>query len=72
MQGYPYSGSGVGSYSPYRLDLGGLLFGAIIGVGALLIVPKLVGVFGGNYGGSGNYRSEFYYLLRYHKNISTF
>lgn len=33
--------------------------GAIIGIGALLIVPKLVGVFHSGYGGTGgNYRSE--------------
>lgn len=59
LQGYPYSGSGVGVYSPLKLDLGGLVIGAIIGIGALLIVPKLVGAFQGGYGGSGNYRSIF-------------
>lgn len=58
VQGYPYSGSGVGVYSPLKLDLGGLVIGAIIGVGALLIVPKLVGAFQGGYGG-GNYRSIY-------------
>lgn len=58
FQGYPYSGSGVGVYnSPLKLDIGGLVMGAIIGIGAILIVPKLVGVFSGGYGGGGNYRS---------------
>lgn len=43
-----------------KIDLGGVVLGAIIGIGALLIVPKVVGAFNGGYGGSygGNYRSE--------------
>lgn len=47
-----------------KIDLGGVLLGAIIGIGALLIVPKFVnaihgGGYGGGYGGYGgsNYRS---------------
>lgn len=48
-------------YSPLKLDLGGMVMGALIGIGALLIVPKLVGVFQGGYGnsGGGNYRSKW-------------
>lgn len=58
-QGYPYSGSGVGVYSPLKIDLGGVVIGALIGIGALLIVPKFLSAFNGGYGGSGNYRSKF-------------
>lgn len=37
-----------------KIDLGGVLLGAIIGIGALLIVPKFVNALhGGGYGGSG-------------------
>lgn len=59
IQGYPHSASGVGGYAPMKIDLGGVVLGAIIGIGALLIVPKVVGAFNGGYGGSygGNYRS---------------
>lgn len=56
-QGYPYSGSGVGVYSPLKIDLGGVVIGALIGIGALLIVPKFLSAFNGGYGGAGNYRS---------------
>lgn len=41
-----------------KIDLGGVVLGAIIGIGALLIVPKVVGAFNGGYGYGGNYRSE--------------
>lgn len=48
-----------------KIDLGGVVIGAIIGIGALLIVPKIVGALngggggGGGYGGYGsNYRSK--------------
>lgn len=46
-----------------KIDLGGVVLGAIIGIGALLIIPKVVGSLngagvGGGYGyGGGNYRS---------------
>lgn len=42
-----------------KIDLGGVVLGALIGIGALLIVPKVVGSLnGGSYGyGGGNYRS---------------
>lgn len=51
-----------------KIDLGGVLLGAIIGIGAVLIVPKFVNALhgggysggggGGGYGGYGsNYRS---------------
>lgn len=58
-QGYPHSASGIGGYSPMKIDLGGVVLGAIIGIGALLIVPKVVSAFNGGYGGyGGNYRSK--------------
>lgn len=49
-----------------KIDLGGVILGAIIGIGALLIVPKFLGAIHGNNGGGGggygsygsNYRSE--------------
>lgn len=65
FQSYPQSSS-VGPYGPMKIDLGGVLLGAIIGIGAVLIVPKVLGVLhGGGYGGGssgyggygGNYRS---------------
>ncbi|KAI4486324.1 hypothetical protein M0802_012343 [Mischocyttarus mexicanus] len=50
------SGYAVSPYAPAKIDLGGLLLGAIIGVGSILIIPKLLYVLSGTY---GNYaRSE--------------
>lgn len=55
MQGYPQSSS-ISPYGPMKIDLGGVLLGAIIGIGALLIVPKFVSALhGGGYGGSTGY-----------------
>ncbi|XP_076283441.1 uncharacterized protein LOC143210440 [Lasioglossum baleicum] len=44
------TGYGVSSYAPAKIDLGGLLLGAIIGVGSILIIPKLLYVLSGTYG----------------------
>ncbi|XP_055618415.1 uncharacterized protein LOC129763404 [Toxorhynchites rutilus septentrionalis] len=55
VNGYGYSSSGVGGYAPLKIDLGGVVLGTLVGIGALLILPKLVNVFGGGYG--GHYRS---------------
>lgn len=63
---YPGSayGSGLSGYQPMKIDLGGVIIGALIGAGAILILPKLF--HGGSY---GNYRSTllffriFYFLL---------
>ncbi|XP_043671575.1 uncharacterized protein LOC122630768 [Vespula pensylvanica] len=50
------SGYAISPYAPAKIDLGGLLLGAIIGVGSILIIPKLLYVLSGTY---GNYaRSE--------------
>uniref|UniRef100_A0A1B0CDQ5 Uncharacterized protein n=2 Tax=Lutzomyia longipalpis TaxID=7200 RepID=A0A1B0CDQ5_LUTLO len=54
VQGYPHSANGVGIYTPMKIDLGGVFLGALVGIGAILILPKLVNAFSGNY---GNYRS---------------
>jgi hypothetical protein len=57
-------GNSVGSYGSYGLgsgygkpsiDLGGVVLGTLIGIGALLILPKIVGVFGGHGGAGGGY-----------------
>lgn len=58
-QGYPHSGSGVGSYySPLKFNLGGIILGTLVGVGALLLLPKLASAFHGGGGHGGYYRSE--------------
>ncbi|XP_046740597.1 uncharacterized protein LOC124408001 [Diprion similis] len=41
---------GISNYAPAKLDLGGILLGAIIGVGTILVIPKLLYVFSGSYG----------------------
>lgn len=51
--GYNY---GVGNYGA-KIDLGGVVLGTLIGIGALLILPKVVGVLSGH-GSGGYYRSE--------------
>lgn len=56
MSGYPHSGSGVGYYSPLKFNVGGILIGTLVGVGALLLLPKLASAFHG--GSGGYYRSE--------------
>jgi hypothetical protein len=37
-------------FSPMKIDVGGIALGALIGLGAILIVPKLASVFSGGYG----------------------
>jgi len=46
----PNQGYGVTPYAPAKIDLGGLLLGAIIGVGSILIIPKLLYILSGTYG----------------------
>lgn len=50
---------GVGGYAKPSIDLGGVVLGTLIGIGALLILPKIINVFSGHTGGgtSGYYRS---------------
>lgn len=45
-------------YSPMKIDLGGVVLGALVGIGALLILPKFLGAFTGHSSG-GYYRSKF-------------
>lgn len=62
QSGYGYSGTSLGSsYGAPKIDLGGVVLGTLIGIGALLILPKIVSVFQGGYGGNGHYRSKFNY-----------
>ncbi|XP_008211697.3 uncharacterized protein LOC100115157 [Nasonia vitripennis] len=44
------TGYGVSSYAPAKIDLGGLLLGAVIGIGTILVIPKLLYVLSGSYG----------------------
>ncbi|KMQ96855.1 hypothetical protein RF55_2841 [Lasius niger] len=52
------SGYGVSPYAPAKIDLGGLLLGAIIGVGSILIIPKLLYILSGTYGAYARNRSD--------------
>jgi hypothetical protein len=60
--GYGSYGSGVGTpYGKPSIDLGGVVLGTLIGIGALLVLPKILSVFsgqGGVGGAGGYYRSE--------------
>lgn len=46
-----------GVYGPVKLDIGGLVLGTIVGLGAFFILPKLLHVVSSPYGG-GYKRSE--------------
>lgn len=48
---YPTAGGVSGLYGPVKIDLGGVLLGSLIGLGAVLILPKLVHAFSYSYGG---------------------
>lgn len=52
--GMQYGTNGV-MISPMKIDLGGVALGALLGLGAILIVPKLAHVLSG---GLGGYRSK--------------
>ncbi|KAK9703150.1 DM4/DM12 family [Popillia japonica] len=43
-----YGTTGVGN--PVKIDIGGIAIGALIGLGAVLIIPKLAHLFSSNYG----------------------
>ncbi|XP_075147367.1 DM4/DM12 domain-containing protein Desiccate [Haematobia irritans] len=49
-------GTGLASYNPIKLDLGGVVLGTLVGIGAIIIIPKILNAFHGGYGGYG--RSE--------------
>ncbi|XP_046662141.1 uncharacterized protein LOC124355180 [Homalodisca vitripennis] len=48
--GSGYSTTSPGVYSPIKLDLGGVLLGTVLGLGVVLLVPKLLHIF--SYSGS--------------------
>lgn len=55
--GLQYGNNGVGyMISPMKIDIGGIALGALIGLGAILVVPKIAQAFSGGYG----YRSELF------------
>lgn len=54
-QGYP-AGTGISAYNPIKLDLGGVVLGTLVGIGAIIIIPKILSAFHGGYAGYG--RSE--------------
>lgn len=64
LSNFGNTGSGVGyqnngmayGMAPLKIDIGGIALGALIGLGAILIVPKLANVFSNGGGGYG-YRS---------------
>ncbi|KAL5284404.1 hypothetical protein ACFFRR_006600 [Megaselia abdita] len=58
ISGYPNSGTGLSSYSPIKLDIGGIVVGTLVGLGAVIIIPKLISVLHGGYGSGGYGRSE--------------
>ncbi|XP_055905330.1 uncharacterized protein LOC129940852 [Eupeodes corollae] len=45
-----YSGTGISAYNPIKLDLGGVVLGTLVGIGAILIIPKILSAFHGGYG----------------------
>lgn len=57
FQSYP-GGTGIAAYNPIKLDLGGVVLGTLVGIGAIIIIPKLLNAFHGGYGGYG--RSKWY------------
>jgi hypothetical protein len=55
-----YGGVGT-TYGKPPIDLGGVVLGTIIGIGAVLIIPKIAYIFSGHLGGAGGggyYRSK--------------
>ncbi|EDW33840.1 GL21914 [Drosophila persimilis] len=55
LNGYP-GGTGLSAYNPIKLDLGGVVLGTLVGIGAIILIPKILSAFHGGYGGYG--RSE--------------
>lgn len=61
VSGYPHSGAGGGVggyYSPLKFNIGGIIVGTLVGVGALLLLPKLASAFHGGGSSNGYYRSD--------------
>lgn len=57
------TGGNVGYTNPIKIDIGGVALGALLGLGIILVIPKLSNVFSSGHG----YRSSYYSLL---KNLS--
>ncbi|KAL9893089.1 uncharacterized protein LOC119640880 isoform X1 [Glossina fuscipes] len=55
VSGYP-GGTGISAYNPIKLDLGGVVLGTLVGLGVIIIIPKLLSALHGGYTGYG--RSE--------------
>jgi hypothetical protein len=61
--GYGSYGSVGTPYGKPSIDLGGVVLGTLIGIGALLVLPKILNVFSGQGaagGAGGYYRSEWF------------
>ncbi|KAH8359588.1 hypothetical protein KR093_007781 [Drosophila rubida] len=52
LNGYP-GGTGLSAYNPIKLDLGGVVLGTLVGIGAIILIPKILSAFHGGYGGYG-------------------
>ncbi|CAD6994766.1 uncharacterized protein LOC101457849 [Ceratitis capitata] len=57
INGYPGS-TGISAYNPIKLDLGGVVLGTLVGIGAIIIIPKLLNAFHGGYAGYGRSENE--------------
>ncbi|KAM7363424.1 DM4/DM12 domain-containing protein Desiccate, partial [Cochliomyia hominivorax] len=57
INGYP-AGTGISAYNPIKLDLGGVVLGTLVGIGAIIIIPKLLNAFHGGYTGYGRSENE--------------
>ncbi|XP_037807653.1 uncharacterized protein LOC119601040 isoform X1 [Lucilia sericata] len=57
INGYP-AGTGISAYNPIKLDLGGVVLGTLVGIGAIIIIPKILSAFHGGYAGYGRSENE--------------
>ncbi|EDV93866.1 uncharacterized protein LOC6563785 [Drosophila grimshawi] len=57
LNGYP-SSTGLSAYNPIKLDLGGVVLGTLVGIGAIILIPKILSAFHGGYGGYGRSEDE--------------
>ncbi|KAH8407226.1 hypothetical protein KR222_010899 [Zaprionus bogoriensis] len=57
LNGYP-GGTGLSAYNPIKLDLGGVVLGTLVGIGAIILIPKILSAFHGGYGGYGRSEDE--------------
>ncbi|XP_061392685.1 uncharacterized protein LOC133328144 [Musca vetustissima] len=57
LNSYPAT-TGIAAYNPIKLDLGGVVLGTLVGIGAIIIIPKLLSAFHGGYAGYGRSENE--------------